>query len=94
MACVRRIFFNVLTPEQVAVLGDALGAVTDHLIAEADPGTMTFLAALRQVCRTTRGSPAHVPVKRSETPPASSSHPVPMPIGPHYGTAAGGAFHW
>ena len=47
VACVRRVFFDVLTPEQVAVLGDALGAVTDHLIAEAGPGAMTFLAALR-----------------------------------------------
>ena len=45
VARVRRIFFDVLTPEQVAVLGAALGAVTDHLIAEADPGAMTFLAA-------------------------------------------------
>jgi DNA-binding MarR family transcriptional regulator len=34
--CVRRVFFDVLTPEQVEVLGDALTAVMDRLLEEPE----------------------------------------------------------
>ena len=36
VACVRRVFFDLLTPEQVDVLGDALGAIMDRLLADPE----------------------------------------------------------
>jgi DNA-binding MarR family transcriptional regulator len=45
VACVRRVFFDALTPEQVAVLGDALSAVRDHLLGETERHLLTALGA-------------------------------------------------
>jgi hypothetical protein len=42
---VRRVFFDVLTSEQVAVLGDALAAIRDHLLGEPERGPATELLA-------------------------------------------------
>lgn len=47
VACVRHVFFDVLTPRQVAALGDALAAVRDHLLGEVECGSaIEYLAAL------------------------------------------------
>jgi DNA-binding MarR family transcriptional regulator len=36
VACVRRVFFDVLTPEQVAVLGDALTSIVERLLEDPE----------------------------------------------------------
>ena len=45
VACVRRVFFDVLTPQQVGVLGDALTAVRDRLLGGTERGIITELLA-------------------------------------------------